>query len=202
MENRKIKNQELCMATMPYVLSTNGNRERVSDIFSYLLEERIVFLTEEINDTTASLLIAQLLYLDHQDSTKDIHMYIASPGGSVSAGLAIYDTMQHLKCDVSTLCIGAACSMGSFLLAGGAHGKRFILPNAEVMIHQPLGGTQGQASDIKIAAEHILKTKDRLNRILAENTDKSIEQIAIDTDRDNWLSAEEAVEYGLVDKIL
>ena len=166
------------------------------------MNDRIVFLSEEVNDVTASLVVAQLLYLEAQDPDKDIQFYINSPGGSVSAGLAIYDTMQYIKCDVSTICIGMAASMGAFLLSSGAKGKRFALPNSEIMIHQPLGGAQGQASDIKIAAEHILKTKDKLNKILAENTGKPLEVIVADTDRDNFLSADEACEYGLVDKVI
>ena len=174
----------------------------IRDSYSRLLQERIIFLSEEVNDVTASLVVAQLLFLDSEDPDKDIHFYINSPGGSVSAGLAIYDTMQHVRADVSTICLGMAASMGSFLLAGGKKGKRFILPNAEVMIHQPMGGTQGQASDIKIQADHILATKARLNRILSENTGKPLEVIEQDTDRDNWLSAQDAVEYGLVDQII
>ncbi|MEE1003187.1 MAG: ATP-dependent Clp protease proteolytic subunit, partial [Acutalibacteraceae bacterium] len=166
------------------------------------LNDRIIVLSDEVNDATASLVIAQLLFLEGQDSTKDISLYINSPGGSVSAGLAIYDTMQYIKCDVSTICMGMAASMGAFLLSSGAKGKRYVLPNAEVMIHQPSGGAQGQATEIEITAKHILKTKERLNRILSENTGKPIEQVAADTERDNWLSAEEAVEYGLVDKVM
>jgi ATP-dependent Clp protease protease subunit len=158
-------------------------------------------LSDEVNDATASLVVAQLLYLEGQDSDKDISLYINSPGGSVSAGLAIYDTMQYIKCDVSTICMGMAASMGAFLLSSGAKGKRFALPNSEIMIHQPLGGAKGQATDIKIAAEHILRTRDKLNKILAENTGKPVEQIAIDTERDNWLSAQEAMDYGIVDKV-
>ena len=190
------------MSLVPYVVEQTIRGERSYDIFSRLLNDRIIVLSDEVNDATASLVIAQLLYLEGQDSTKDISLYINSPGGSVSAGLAIYDTMQYIKCDVSTICMGMAASMGAFLLSSGAKGKRYVLPNAEVMIHQPSGGAQGQATEIEITAKHILKTKERLNKILSENTGKPIEQVAADTDRDNWLSAEEAVEYGLVDKVM
>ncbi len=190
------------MALVPYVVEQTNRGERQYDIFSRLLNDRIIVLSDEVNDTTASLVVAQLLFLEGQDSEKDISLYINSPGGSVSAGLAIYDTMQYIKCDVSTICMGMAASMGAFLLSSGAKGKRFALPNSEIMIHQPSGGAQGQASDIKITAEHILRTRDRLNRILAENTGKPIETIAIDTERDNWLTAQEAADYGIVDKIL
>lgn len=189
-------------AFVPYVIEETGRGERTSDIFSRLLKERIVLLCDEVNDQTASLVVAQLLFLDSEDPTKDIQFYINSPGGSVSAGLAIYDTMKLIRADVSTICMGMAASMGAFLLSGGTKGKRFVLPNAEVMIHQPLGGSQGQASDIQIQAQHILRTKERLNRILAENTGKTLEEIERDTDRDNWLTAEQAVEYGLVDGII
>lgn len=189
------------MALVPYVVEQTNRGERQYDIFSRLLNDRIIVLSDEVNDATASLVVAQLLYLEGQDSEKDICLYINSPGGSVSAGLAIYDTMQYIKCDVSTICMGMAASMGAFLLSSGAKGKRFALPNSEIMIHQPLGGAQGQASDIKIAAEHILRTREKLNKILAENTGKPIEQIAIDTERDNWLSAQEAMDYGIVDKV-
>ena len=189
------------MSLVPYVVEQTSRGERSYDIFSRLLNDRIIVLSDEVNDATASIVIAQLLFLEGQDPNKDISLYINSPGGSVSAGLAIYDTMQYIKCDVSTICMGMAASMGAFLLSSGAKGKRYVLPNAEVMIHQPSGGAQGQASEIEITAKHILKTKERLNRILSENTGKPIEQVAIDTDRDNWLTAEEAVEYGLVDKI-
>ena len=189
------------MALVPYVVEQTNRGERQYDIFSRLLNDRIVVLSDEVNDATASLVVAQLLYLEGQDSEKDISLYINSPGGSVSAGLAIYDTMQYIKCDVSTICMGMAASMGAFLLSSGAKGKRFALPNSEIMIHQPLGGAQGQASDIKIAAEHILRTREKLNKILAENTGKPIEQIALDTERDNWLSAQEAMDYGIVDKV-
>ena len=190
------------MSLVPMVVEQTNRGERSYDIFSRLLNDRIIVLSDEVNDATASLVIAQLLYLEGQDSTKDISLYINSPGGSVSAGLAIYDTMQYIKCDVSTICMGMAASMGAFLLSSGAKGKRYVLPNAEVMIHQPSGGAQGQATEIEITAKHILKTKERLNKILSENTGKPIEQVAADTDRDNWLSAEEAVEYGLVDKVM
>lgn len=192
------------MKTMiiPTVLENTGYGERGYDLYSRLLNDRIIFLSEEVNNSTASIIVAQMLYLEAQDPEADISFYINSPGGSISAGMAIYDTMQHIKCDVSTIGVGLQASMGAFLLSSGTQGKRFILPNAEVMIHQPLSGTQGQASDIVIAAEHIQRLKQRLNKILAEQTGKSIEQIAIDTDRDNWLTAAEALEYGLVDKIL
>lgn len=189
------------MALVPYVVEQTNRGERQYDIFSRLLNDRIIVLSDEVNDTTASLVVAQLLFLEGQDSEKDISLYINSPGGSVSAGLAIYDTMQYIKCDVSTICMGMAASMGAFLLSSGAKGKRYALPNSEIMIHQPLGGAQGQASDIKIAAEHILRTREKLNKILAENTGKPIEQIALDTERDNWLSAQEAMDYGIVDKV-
>ena len=189
------------MSLVPYVVEQTSRGERSYDIFSRLLKERIVFLGEEVNETTASLVVAQLLFLEAEDPDKDIHLYINSPGGSVTAGMAIYDTMNFIKCDVSTVCIGMAASMGAFLLAGGAKGKRYALPNAEIMIHQPLGGAQGQATEIEIAAKHILRTKEKLNRILAENTGKDIEVIAADTERDNWKSAEEAKEYGLIDAI-
>lgn len=189
-------------ALVPYVIEETSRGERSFDIYSRLLKERIIMLTEEVNDTTASLVVAQLLFLDSEDPDKDIHFYINSPGGSVSAGLAIYDTMQLVRADVSTICMGMAASMGAFLLAGGKKGKRYVLPNAEVMIHQPSGGAQGQASDIKINADHILATRDRLNRIMAENTGKDLATIERDTERDNWLTAEEAVAYGLVDQII
>jgi ATP-dependent Clp protease protease subunit len=183
------------------VIEQTAHGERSFDIFSRLLNDRIIFLADEVNHVTASLVVAQMLYLESQDPDKDIFLYIDSPGGSVSDGLAIYDTMNYIKCDVSTICIGMAASMGAFLLSSGAKGKRIALPNSEIMIHQPLGGTQGQASDMLIAAEHIKRTRDRLNNILAANTGKSIEEIARDTDRDNWLTAEAALEYGLVDKV-
>jgi len=187
---------------IPYVIEQTGHGERSYDIYSRLLKDRIVFLGEEIDEHIASLVVAQLLFLEAEDSEKDINMYINSPGGSVSAGLAIYDTMQYIRADVSTICIGMAASMGAFLLAAGAKGKRYSLPNAEIMIHQPLGGVQGQAEDIKIHAEHILKTRERLNRILAERTGQPYERIAADTDRDNFMSAVAAVEYGLIDKVI
>ncbi len=187
---------------VPYVIEETSRGERSFDIYSRLLKERIVMLSEEVNEVTASLVVAQLLFLDSEDPEKDIHFYINSPGGSVTAGLAIYDTMQLVRADVSTICLGMAASMGSFLLAGGKKGKRYILPNAEVMIHQPSGGAQGQASDIKITADHILATRRRLNQLMAENTGKPLEVIEADTERDNWLTAEQAVEYGLVDRII
>lgn len=190
------------MATIPYVIEQNSRGERSYDIYSRLLKDRIIFLGEEVNETTASLVVAQLLFLESEDPGKDIHLYINSPGGMVTAGMAIYDTMQYIKCDVSTICIGMAASMGAFLLAGGAKGKRFALPNAEVMIHQPSGGAKGQATEIQIAAENILKTKKKLNQMLAENTGKPLEQVEIDTERDYYMSAEEALEYGLIDGII
>ena len=187
---------------VPMVVELTGRGERSYDIFSRLLNDRIIFLSEEVNDTTASLVIAQMLFLEAQDPDKDISFYINSPGGSVSAGLAIYDTMNFVKCDVSTICVGMAASMGAFLLSAGTKGKRYALPNSEIMIHQPLGGFRGQASDIKIHADNILRIKERLNRILAENTGKSYEQVCLDTDRDNFLSAEDALNYGIIDKIM
>lgn len=190
------------MALVPYVLEQTGNGERSMDIFSRLLNDRIIVLSDEVNSQTASLVVAQLLFLESQDNEKDISLYINSPGGSVTDGMAIYDTMQYIKCDVSTICIGMAASMGAFLLSSGAKGKRICLPNAEVMIHQPLGQTQGQATEIEIAAKHILKTKEKLNRIMAENCGRPIEDLMRDTDRDNWLTAEEALAYGLVDKVI
>ena len=190
------------MALVPMVIEKTGLGERSYDIYSRLLNDRIVFLSDEVNDVTASLVVAQLLYLEAQDPDKDISLYINSPGGSISAGMAIYDTMNFIKCDVSTICVGMAASMGAFLLAAGAEGKRFALPNSEIMIHQPLGGAQGQASDIKIQAEHILKIRKKLNEMLAKKTGKSIEDIERDTDRDNWLDAEAAKEYGLIDKVI
>ncbi|MBO7762896.1 MAG: ATP-dependent Clp endopeptidase proteolytic subunit ClpP [Clostridia bacterium] len=190
------------MALVPMVIQETNRGERSFDIYSRLLNDRIIFLADEVNDATASLVVAQMLYLEAQDPDKDIAFYINSPGGSVSAGLAIYDTMNFIKCDVSTICIGMAASMGAFLLAAGAKGKRLALPNSEIMIHQPLGGMQGQASDIKIHADHILRTREKLNRILAERTGKSIETIAVDTERDNFLTAEAAAEYGLIDKVI
>lgn len=190
------------MSLVPYVVEQTNRGERSYDIFSRLLNDRIIFLGEEVNATTASLVVAQLLYLEAQDPDKDIQFYINSPGGSVTAGLAIYDTMQYIKADVSTICIGMAASMGAFLLSSGTKGKRLALPNAEIMIHQPSGGSQGQATDIQIQAEHILRIKDKLNHILAENTGKSVETIAADCERDNFMSAEEAQAYGLVDKVI
>ena len=190
------------MALIPMVVEQTDRGERSYDIYSKLLEERIIFITGEINDALANTVVAQLLYLEAKDSTKDIDVYINSPGGSVTAGFAIYDTMNFIKCNVSTICIGMAASMAAFLLSSGEKGKRFALPSSEIMIHQPLGGAQGQASDIKIQAEHILKIKKNLNEILSKNTGKPIEQIEIDTDRDNYLSADEALSYGLIDKIL
>ena len=190
------------MSLVPYVIEQTSRGERSYDIYSRLLKDRIIFLGEEVNDASASIVVAQLLFLEAEDPDKDIHLYINSPGGSVTAGMAIYDTMQYIKCDVSTICIGMAASMGAFLLAGGAKGKRLALPNAEIMIHQPLGGTQGQATEIEIAAKHILRTKEKLNRMLAENTGKDYETICADTERDNWKSAEEACAYGLIDKVI
>lgn len=190
------------MSLVPYVIEQTSRGERSYDIYSRLLKDRIIFLGEEVTDVSASIIVAQLLHLEAEDPEKDIQLYINSPGGSVSAGLAIYDTMQYIKCDVSTTCIGMAASMGAFLVAGGAKGKRFALPNAEIMIHQPLGGAQGQATEIQIAAEHILKTRQKLNEILAERTGKSFEQISADTERDNFMSAKEAEEYGLIDKVV
>ena len=190
------------MALVPYVVEQTSRGERSYDIYSRLLNDRIIMLCDQIDDATASVVIAQLLYLEGQDPEKDIDLYINSPGGSISAGMAIYDTMQYIKCDVSTICIGMAASMGAFLLAGGAKGKRYALPNAEIMIHQPLGGAQGQATEIEIAAKHILKTKQKLNQMIADNCGKTVEEVANDTDRDNWMSAEEAVAYGLIDKIV
>ena len=190
------------MSLVPYVVEQTSRGERSYDIFSRLLNDRIVMLSEEVNSTTASLVVAQLLYLEAQDPDKDIQFYINSPGGSVTDGMAIYDTMQYIKCDVSTICVGMAASMGALLLAAGTKGKRLALPNAEIMIHQPSGGAKGQASDIKIQAEWMLRTREKLNKILAVNTGKPIEQIAIDTERDNFMPAEEAKEYGLIDKVI
>lgn len=188
-------------ALVPYIVEQTSRGERSYDIYSRLLEDRIIFLSGEIDDAVANTVVAQLIYLEAKDPSKDISLYINSPGGSVSAGLAIYDTMNYVKCDVSTICIGMAASMGAFLLSSGQKGKRYALPNSEIMIHQPLGGAQGQASDIKIAAEHILKTKQKLNGILSQNSGKPLSQIEKDTDRDNYLSAQEAMEYGLIDKV-
>ena len=190
------------MALVPMVVEQTSRGERSYDIYSRLLKDRIIFLGEEVTDVTASLIVAQLLFLESEDPKKDIHLYINSPGGSVTAGMAIYDTMQYIKCDVCTTCIGLAASMGAFLLAGGAKGKRFALPNAEIMIHQPSGGARGQATEIKIVAENILKTRAKLNEILAQNTGKPVEVIEVDTERDNYMSAEEAMNYGLIDSVV
>ena len=190
------------MSLVPYVVEQTSRGERNYDIYSRLLKDRIIFLGEEVNETTASLVVAQLLFLESEDPNKDIQLYINSPGGMVTAGMAIYDTMQYIKCDVSTICIGLAASMGAFLLAGGAKGKRYALPNAEVMIHQPSGGARGQATDIRIHAENILRTKAKLNQILAENTGKPVEEVERDTERDNFMSAEEAKAYGLIDAVI
>ena len=190
------------MALVPVVIEQTSRGERSYDIYSRLLNDRIIFLSDEVNDVTASLVVAQLLYLEAQDPDKDIYLYINSPGGSISAGMAIYDTMNYIKCDVSTICVGMAASMGAFLLSSGAKGKRFALPNAEVMIHQPLGGMQGQASDIKIHADHILRIREKLNNMLAEQTGQTLETIQRDTERDNYMTAKEAEEYGLVDKVI
>ena len=199
---RNNSNGGINMALVPYVIEQTNRGERSYDIFSRLLSDRIIVLSDEVNDATASLVVAQMLFLEGQDPDKDISLYINSPGGSVTAGFAIYDTMQYIKCDVSTICMGMAASMGAFLLSSGAKGKRIALPNSTIMIHQPLGGAQGQATEIKIVADQILKTREKLNQILAENTGKPIEQIAIDTERDNYLTAQEAMDYGLVDKVL
>ena len=190
------------MSFIPYVIEQTGRGERSYDIFSRLLNDRIIFLGEEVTDVSANLVVAQLLFLESEDPNKDIQLYINSPGGSVTAGMAIYDTMNYVKCDVSTICMGMAASMGAFLLAGGAKGTRFALPNAEIMIHQPSGGAQGQATDIQIVAEQILRTKKKLNEILAANTGQSLETIAADTERDNWMTAEEAKAYGLIDELV
>ncbi len=190
------------MPLVPMVVEQTGHSERSYDIYSRLLNDRVVFLSDEVNDATASLVVAQLLYLESQDPDKDIFLYINSPGGSISAGMAIYDTMNYIKCDVSTICIGMAASMGAFLLAAGAKGKRIALPHSEIMIHQPLGGMQGQASDIKIHADHIMRVRATMNRILADRTGKPLEEIEKDTDRDNFMTAEEALQYGLIDKVL
>ncbi len=190
------------MALVPTVIESSSRGERAYDIYSRLLKERIVFLSDEVNDTTASLVIAQLLFLESEDTTKDISLYINSPGGSVTAGMGIYDTMNYIKCDVSTICVGMAASMGAFLLAGGAKGKRFALPNSEIMIHQPLGGAQGQATDIKITADHIIKTRAKINSILSEATGQPLDVIERDTERDNWKTAQEAMEYGLIDHVV
>ncbi|MCR5371363.1 MAG: ATP-dependent Clp endopeptidase proteolytic subunit ClpP [Clostridium sp.] len=190
------------MALVPYVLEQTSRGERSYDIYSRLLKDRIIFLGEEVNEVTASLTVAQLLFLEAEDPEKDINLYINSPGGSVTAGMAIYDTMQYIKCDVSTICLGMAASMGAFLLAGGAKGKRYALPNAEIMIHQPSGGAQGQATEISIAAEHILRTRKKMNEILAANTGRTYEEIARDTERDNYMTAQDALAYGLIDSVI
>lgn len=190
------------MSLVPYVVEQTSRGERSYDIYSRLLKDRIIILGEEVNDTSASIVVAQLLFLEAEDPEKDIHLYINSPGGVITAGMAIYDTMNYIKCDVSTVCIGMAASMGSFLLSGGAKGKRFALPNAEIMIHQPSGGSRGQATEIDIAARHILKTRERLNHMLAKNTGRDYETICADTERDNWMSADEAKEYGLIDMVI
>ena len=190
------------MSLVPYVIEQTSRGERSYDIYSRLLKDRIIFLGEEVTDVSANIVVAQLLFLESEDPGKDIHLYINSPGGSVTAGMAIYDTMQYIKCDVSTMCLGMAASMGAFLLSGGAKGKRYALPNAEIMIHQPSGGAQGQATEISIAAEHILKTKKKLNEILAANTGKPYDVIAADTERDNWMTAQEAMNYGLINSVI
>ncbi len=190
------------MSLVPYVVEQTGKGERSYDIYSRLLKDRIIFLGEEVNETTASLVVAQLLFLESEDPNKDIHLYINSPGGSVTAGMAIYDTMNYIKCDVSTICMGMAASMGAFLLSGGTKGKRMALPNAEIMIHQPLGGAQGQATEIKIIADHIIKTRKKINEILSKNTGKPLEVIEVDTERDNYMDAYQAMEYGLIDKVI
>ena len=190
------------MSLVPYVIEQTSRGERSYDIYSRLLKDRIIFLGEEVTDVAANIIVAQLLFLEAEDPDKDIHLYINSPGGSVTAGLAIYDTMQYIKCDVATYCMGMAASMGSFLLSGGTKGKRYAMPNSEIMIHQPSGGAQGQATEIQIAAEHILKIRTRLNQILAENTGQPLDVIRIDTERDNFMSAEEAKEYGLIDEVI
>ncbi len=190
------------MSLVPYVIEQTSRGERSYDIYSRLLKERIIFLDTEVNDTSASVIVAQMLFLEAEDPDKDIQFYINSPGGSISAGMAIYDTMNYVKCDVSTMCMGMAASMGAFLLAGGTKGKRFALPNAEIMIHQPSGGAQGQATEIEINAKHILQIRERMNRLMAANTGQSYETIAADTERDNWKTAEEAVAYGLIDKVV
>ena len=190
------------MALVPYVVEQTNRGERSYDIYSRLLKERIIFLGEEVNNVTANLIVAQLLFLESEDPNKDISFYINSPGGSISDGMAIYDTMKYIKCDVSTICIGMAASMGAFLLSGGTKGKRYALPNAEIMIHQPSGGSQGQATDMKIGAEHIQKTKARMNRLMAEHTGQPVEKVEADTERDNWMTAEEAKAYGLIDEII
>ncbi len=190
------------MSLVPYVIEQTNQGERSYDIFSRLLKDRIIFFGEEVNDATASIIVAQMLFLESEDPDKDIMLYINSPGGSITAGMAIYDTMNYIKCDVSTICVGMAASMGAFLLSAGAKGKRFALPNSEIMIHQPLGGMQGQATDIKIHADRIIRMKDKLNKILSENTNRPLEEIVRDTERDNFMSAQQALDYGLIDKII
>ena len=190
------------MSLVPYVVEQTSNGERSYDIYSRLLKDRIIILGEDVNEVTASLVVSQMLFLEAEDPDKDINLYIMSPGGSVTAGMAIYDTMQFIKCDVSTICMGMAASMGAFLLAGGTKGKRLALPNAEIMIHQPSGGAQGQATEIEIAAEHIIKTKEKMNRILADNTGQPYEKVKADTERDNWMTAQEALEYGIIDSVV
>lgn len=190
------------MALVPYVIEQSNRGERSYDIYSRLLKDRIIFLGEEVNEATASVIVAELLFLESEDPSKDIHLYINSPGGSVTAGMAIYDTMQYIKCDVSTICLGMAASMGAFLLAAGTKGKRFALPNSEIMIHQPSGGAQGQATDISIHANHILRVKEKLNTILSERTGQPLEVVQRDTERDNFMTAQEALEYGLIDKVI
>ena len=190
------------MSLIPYVIEQTSRGERSYDIYSRLLKDRIIFLGEEVNANSAAVVVAQLLFLEAEDPSKDIHLYINSPGGEITSGMAIYDTMRYIKCDVSTICIGMAASMGAFLLAGGTRGKRMALPNAEIMIHQPSGGSQGQATEIEIAAKHILRTKEKLNRILSDNTGKPYETVAADTERDNWMDAEEAKAYGLIDSVV
>ena len=187
---------------IPYVIEKTQHGERSYDLYSRLLKDRIIFLGDEVTDASANSIVAQMLFLESEDPDKDIHFYINSPGGSVSAGMAIYDTMRHIKCDVSTICVGMAASMGAFLLAGGTKGKRYALPNSEIMIHQPLGGTRGQASDMKIAVDHMMRTKEKLNRMLSENSGQDYETVCKDTDRDNWMSAAEAQEYGLIDAVM
>jgi ATP-dependent Clp protease protease subunit len=201
-QKQKTKKGRFFMALVPYVVEQTSRGERSYDIYSRLLNDRIIMLCDEVNDTTASLVVAQLLYLESQDPDKDIDLYINSPGGSVTAGMAIYDTMKYIKCDVSTICMGLAASMGAFLLSAGTKGKRLALPNSEIMIHQPLGGVKGQASDIQIHADWMLKTKDKLNRMLSEATGQPLEKIIRDTDRDNFMSAKEAMEYGLIDRVI
>lgn len=188
--------------SIPYVIEQTSRGERSYDIFSRLLKDRIIFLGEEVNETSASLIVAQLLFLESEDPSKDVHLYINSPGGVITAGMAIYDTMQYIKCDVSTICVGMAASMGAFLLAGGAKGKRFALPNSEIMIHQPSGGAQGQATEIQITAEWILRTKQKMNELLAKNTGKTVEEVARDTERDHWMTAQDALDYGIIDSII